>query len=412
MDRADGFAPIGVDIGAVRTKVAVGSGNPWDIPTPRALWKDDLVEVHTLRDLVATARSAAAHHTVRSELVVAVPDQWMVRGDDEPLVAVATTPQAERLVAALEAEFGAVRTVSRSACLAGSVEDYSDGVGLVCDVGARTVDAAAFVRDGDTVRVFEVESAVIGDVEPTALMLDLPSSRQVAALHEERAERRWRATRVLDRAAQFPAYRNTPVYLPGAHGGSIDAARVTAALRPVAEVAAEVVTRLLDRISVPRPAELIVTGGNALGPVVVALRSVVAAVREVAPGAVALGAARIASGVVGVISAYPHAVGVVTHRVVHGLLEQVVLPAPVSERTAIALECIETYEASSVIRVRPGQQGPWLDAVTEASIAVTPGRYRVSVATRCSPFGAICLRDNDSGAVMTVLVDPTGGRDR
>ncbi|MFE1596840.1 hypothetical protein [Nocardia sp. NPDC058705] len=407
MADAELVAPVGVDIGTVRTKVAVGNSMARDVPTPPALWHNDRIDGSALRALVTAARSAVAHRSGRSELVVAVPDQWMVGPDAEPLAAVEASPQAERLVAALRTEFDVVQPVSRSACLAAFVEDFADGVGLVCDVGARTVAAAAFVRDGDTVRVFDVESTVIGDVEPTALMLTVPSSRQVTALHAERVERHWRATRVLARAVASPAYRSTPIYLAGAHGGSIDAATVAAALQPVAAAAADVVARLLDRISVPRSVELILTGGNALGPVVAAVRSVVADVRQVVPGAVALGAARIASGAVRVIGAYPHAVGVVTHRVTHGLLEQLVLTAPVSERTAIALECIEAYEVSSVVRVRPGQQGPWLESATETPISVAPGRYAVFVETRCSPYGALRLRDNDSGDVMTVLVDPT-----
>ncbi|MEV0544352.1 hypothetical protein [Nocardia salmonicida] len=405
----DPCAATGVDIGTARTKLALGpTHHIWDGPTPDDLWRDGHVDVKSLRTVLATAATANAMNPPRSGLGIAVPDHWMIRGHDDPLSTAASTPRGKDLIAALGTEFGQVHPVARSACLAAGLTDATDGVGLLCDVGAGTVDAAAFIRDGDTVRIFDVESAQVGTEEPTSLMLPSPSRAQVAALHDERVARSWRATRVLARAERFSAYQDTPVYLAGRHGGHIDARTVATALGPIGQLAATVVGRLLARIEVAEAVPLSVAGGNALGPVIAALRSVFAtAVGSIAAGSVATGAARIAAGSVRVIGGYPYVIGVLSHHVHRGLLEPTVLAAPLSERIPLEIECVEPQSMSSIIRVRPEATGPWIRPDFDETKAVPPGHYQVYVQTRRASFGVLLLREKGSGNVLTFLVDPT-----
>ncbi|QIS10503.1 hypothetical protein [Nocardia arthritidis] len=392
--------PIGIDIGTVYTKIATDPGTPpWQEPTP---WRDagpDAAIADLLRLLTGRGPGTL-------ELVVAVPDRWTYDGPDEPLRAPEDTAVGNRWrTALLAAGFARVRLVARLHGLA-AVLGGPDGCRLLCDIGSGNMSAAVVERSGSAVRLIDVAHRDIGEFEPAAAMLGPGRTPGLlAALHRERLIRSRRAQLVLDRAERIPRYLGTTVYLPGAHGDSIDAESAGAALRPIADLAAGLLRELLAATGDPLD-ELVLTGGNALGSVVSSAAAAVSdrihSVRVLPPGTNAEGALRIARGEVVPMTGYPHTIGLVSHRIRYGRLESVILPVPAAG-AALEVEVVESQGVSPVIRMRPNNAGAWVDCAP-SELRVPPGRYRVRVLTRRSRDGMLSFADAHGDAVLELPI--------
>lgn len=410
-------AAVGIDIGSVCAKVALGTRpDPWHGPTPAAEEPERILEL-----LHAVSSSTGVEvDPQRSNIVVAVPDRWMAAGPEDSLVPLESSVEGLRLRAELtrRPELAAVRLASGMLCLAASTAG-PDGCVLVCDVGASTVDAAVCLREGPNLRILDIECAQTAMADPVAILLDVVGAgasrdRLEAALHTRRRQHAPRARILLDRAARVPRYRSAIVYPPGAHGDSIDVAALLAALAPIAELTARVVERLVTRVREAVLPELVLTGGNAAGPVIAALRAVgadgIRTVRVFDPGAVATGALRIAQGSAHAVTTYPDTIGVASQRIRHGLLESVILPIPLVTEQPLELDVEDTGGATPVLRIRPAGETTWLTSEPIAAVRLPSGRYSVVVTTRYSARGAVRFRDTRDGTTIDVPIGRAVGQ--
>ncbi|MFD3458343.1 hypothetical protein ACFWVM_01420 [Nocardia fluminea] len=291
-----------------------------------------------------------------------------------------------------------------------------DGFTLVCQVGRHSVVAAVVLSSRGALRVLDARSAELGDAEPSARMLSAsgitPTPDRVAALDTERAHRAGRADLLLTRAQTHRQYLATPVYLAGAHGGSIDAATVLAALGPVAEVVADVIAALVARASPSTRLDLTLTGISALGPVVDSARIAVggrlAQARVIEATEVETGITRIAAGAVRVVTEYPHTVGVLTHRIRDGLLTQVIESVPVVPVTQLVIECKQPQRIAQTMRIRVDGDGGWLAVNASAARQFPAGRYQLSVDPSRTEWGRLRVMA-DSGDSTEIPIEPERG---
>ncbi|WP_410876081.1 hypothetical protein [Nocardia sp. A7] len=291
-----------------------------------------------------------------------------------------------------------------------------NGHTLVCQVGQRVVVAAVVLRSHGALRVLDTQSAQIGDAEPSARMLSAngstPTPDRVAALNTERAHRAGRADLLLARALTHRQYLATPVYLSGAHGGPIDAATVLAALRPLAEVVADVIAALVARASPSMRLDLALTGISALGPVVdsahIAVGGRLEQARVIEATDVETGRTRIATGVVRVVTKYPHTVGVLTHRIRDGFLTQAIESVPVVPATQLVIECQVPQRIAQIMRIRVDGDGGWLAVDASAARQFPAGRYWLSVDPSRTEWGRLQVTA-DSGDITDIPIEPERG---
>ncbi|MGV9680897.1 hypothetical protein ACWDSJ_36980 [Nocardia sp. NPDC003482] len=268
--------------------------------------------------------------------------------------------------------------------------------------------AAVCLRTGNTLRVLDSECAAISDLDPVAAWLTGSDRRsrmeQAPLLHAERYLHARRARLILDRAERFPRYREAIVYPEGGGCGPIRAEELAAILHPIAAQGSRVVADLLARITEPLLPDLVITGGNAIGPVVSAIARTAAAVtdsvRIVPPWSAAVGARRIAAGEIRVDATFPNTIGLLAHRTHHGRLESVVLPVPAAETTGLAIEVADDQEVGRLVRIRDRGVGPWLEYNTvDGGPRLPAGRYEVNLLTRRTAHGALQFRDIATGAI-------------
>lgn len=405
---------IGMDVGSARTKVVrARDGAAWEGGTPSVGY------AAFLRTLLSP-NGQFPIPTEQTTAVVAAPDRWRV-GGATPVPLGDTSAGAEWVRALTEdAGIAQVRLVPGLQCVAAAQlhADPEPGCVLVCDVGATTIDAALYSWDGHTTWLLDAEHAGVSYDDPDSLLLeeiteptddtDRPVPDPLAvlrALAEERYAHSRRITLVVERAREQDRYQDTPVCLPGRFP-PIPARAVDAALRPVAATAATVVRRLVERIEdTPRP-ELVVTGGNALGPVATAVREaagdLVTDVRVVAPITTARGAALIGQGVVGAADSYPHRLGIPARQVRDGWLESVVLPLDAAMPRTVELP--DHHRGPLPVAVRLDDDGPWLTAAPVDPVDVAPGRHQVTPALHRAGLGGVVVRHEDSGMEIVQML--------
>ena len=408
-----------MDVGSARTKVVrARDGAAWEGGTPPVGYAG------FLRTLLGQ-NGQFPTPTERTTAVVAAPDRWRV-GGATPVPLGETSAGAEWVRALTEdAGIAKVRLVPGLQCVAAAQlhNDPEPGCVLVCDVGAMTVDAALYSWDGRSTWLLDAEHAEVNYDDPDSLLLEgmaeptddvgrtVPDP--LAALHalaEQRYVHSRRITLVVERAREHDRYQDTPVCLPGRFP-PIPARAFDAALRPVAAIAATVVRKLAERIEdTPRP-ELVVTGGNALGPVRAAVREaagdLVTDVRVVAPLTTARGAALIGQGVVGASDTYPHRLGIPARQVRDGWLESVVLPLDVA--TPLTVELPEDHRGPLPVAVRLDEDGPWLTTAPAAPVSVAPGRHQVTPALHRAGLGGVVVRHEESGKEVVQMLSSRPG---
>lgn len=418
-----------MDVGSARTKVVrARDGAAWEGSTPS-------VEYAAFLHKLLSPGGEFPVPAARTAAVVAAPDRWRV-GGQTPVPLGETGPGAE-WVHALTKDIGLaeVRLVPGLQCVA-AVQVHADpepGCVLVCDVGAMTVDVALYSWDGRTTWLLDAEHADVSYDDPDNLLLaGMPEPppdtdrtvpdvmAQLRALGEERCVQSHRIRLVVARASQQERYLDTPAVL-SKRFGSISARAIDAALRPVAGTAAAAVRRLAARVEDTPSRDLVVTGGNALGPVVdavlVAAGDLVTGVRVVAPITTARGAALIGQGEVGAADSYPHRLGIPARQVRNGLLESTVLPLDVS--ASLAVDVPEDHRGPLPVAVRLDNEGPWRTARPVTPVDVAPGRHHVTPALHRAGLGGVVVRHEDSGEeIVQVLstrpgaaIDLTGTRE-
>lgn len=410
---------IGLDVGSARTKVVrARDGAAWEGGSPSVGY-------------AAFLRTLLGRHgqfpvpTEHTTAVVAAPDRWRV-GGATPVPLGETSAGAEWVRALTEdAGIAEVRLVPGLQCVAAAQlhTDPEPGCVLVCDVGAMTVDAALYSWDGHTTWLIDAEHAEVSYDDPDSLLLkgmaegsddaDRTEPDPLAvlrALAEERYLHGRRITLVLERAREQERYQDTPVCLPGRFP-PIPARAFTAALAPWAAIAATVVRRLAERVEdTPRP-ELVVTGGNALGPVSTAVREaagdLVTDVRVVAPITTARGAALIGGGAVGASESCPYSLGIAARRIRDGWLESVVLP--LDPATPLTVELPDDHRGPLPVAVRLDDDGPWHDTTPVAPVGLVPGRHLVTPASHRAGLGGVVVRHENSGREVLQMLSPRPG---
>ncbi|WP_394617039.1 hypothetical protein JNUCC0626_46765 [Lentzea sp. JNUCC 0626] len=398
-------AEIGIDLGSARTKVACGD-RAWHGPSGADV--AGLLREVVLRDCGVAPDGASA--------VVAVPDEWTAPDVD------GTSRERTSEGVALErllldrAGFGSVRLVPVTQCVVAVCGELSGSV-LVCDVGARAVTVAVHACEATTSRPLDSET-VSSEVRELLRRAAGVEAAGLAAFDEHRCQAAGRAGVVLERARTHERYLGTPVYLPG-----VTAEAVLAALRPLATLVGEVVTRVLGRVGEP-VTQVLLTGGNVLGPVEEAVREAVAAsvhvlgpvenaageavpVHVLAPDAVARGAWRIAAGLATARDDHPHELGIGVRRIVGGLLESVTLP--VGGRTPVTVEVESDHSGQVPVRVRIDRQGPWREAGQAERVRVPRGTYHVTALGRRGGLGAVLLRPAGAGADIVLPLGAEAG---
>ncbi|GGS54779.1 hypothetical protein GCM10010171_57410 [Actinokineospora fastidiosa] len=438
------MAALGLDIGSVRTKAATaGRTGLWHQPslvvdTGRGLWfgsaalttapgatsYDRLLGAFAdspesglpgrmlgeyLRWLLGSRNVALS----QARVVVAAPDRWMAGdGDTWPSAVGAEGAALAELVARL-AGVESVRVVPGSQCVAAGVLP-DDGALLVCDVGARTVTAAVYACESGATRLLDVEYA---DTAASGLPARLAEASRAgasagdplrwAALENERCVRADRARIVLAQAAVRERYRATPVCLPGRHGGAITADVLVDALDALAELVGTVVGRLVARCAEPLLPDIVVTGGNALGPVPAAALAAAcgraSSARVVPPTAAASGALLIATGRARALDGFPHELGLAIRRVRCGLLESAVLPVGESSTPDTEITVPDDHTGPLPVRVRLNREGDWRPAEAVTPVDVRPGRYRVCAMGRRAGLGALLLRPENGADIVYPL---------
>ncbi|GLY50786.1 hypothetical protein [Lentzea sp. NBRC 102530] len=383
---------IGIDVGSARTKVACGD-RVWHGPSSTDV--AGLLREVVRRDCGVEPDGAAA--------VVAVPDGWAAEGADGTWTeAVEHTSQGAELARVLteRAGFGSVRLVPVSQCVA-AAHGETTGCVLVCDVGASAVTAAVYACEATTSRLLDSETARSevreslrekAGVEPAGLV----------AFDEHRCQAAERAVIVLERARTHQRYLGTPVYLPG-----VTAEMVLEALRPLATLAAALVTRVLERVGEP-VGHVLLTGGNVLGPVEAAVRAAAGApVHVLTPDQAARGAWRIAAGRATALDGYPHELGIGVRRIAGGLLESTTIP--VGGRTPVTVEVETDHSGQVPVRVRIDRQGPWREAGQQHRVHVPRGTYHVTALGRRGGLGAVLLRPAGAGADIVLPLGAEAG---
>jgi hypothetical protein len=416
---------IGLDIGSVRTKIALdtGAASSWHEPSARtdaALLTAFANAGGTgapARRLADFLRSVLDRPTTprQAAIVVAVPDQWTESADGPWRTAPGNSPVGAVLLRVLTEDvgFASARLVPGTQCVA-ATDFPAAGCLLVCDVGAETVGAAVYSRDGDGTRLLDAEHASVAESGlRQALLGSSAGDAHVVALENERCARGRRAELVLARAAVAERYLGTPVYLAGAHGAALTADVVLAALRPLADLAARVVRRLLARVAEPLLPELLLTGGNAIGPVesavVAATGGRIATARRLAPSAAAAGALRIATGAAVALDGYPHELGIAIRRIRNGLLESATIAVGETGATPtiVTVDIDETGPLPVLVRVR--RTGPWRKTEGAQAVRLPAGRYRVSALGSRAGLGAVLLRPIDGGPDVVYPLGPAAG---
>lgn len=411
---------LGLDVGAVRTKAA--AADLWHGPSVFADTPDG--RRYGAAALAGAAPVSSAWQALgeflggvvapggpvdvqprRTAVVMAVPDGWTKGVGATWTSTVDTTPagQEVRRVLTDSLGFASARLVPGTQCAASDYLDRNPDVSgclLVCDVGAGTVDAAVFACEAGTTRLLDAEH---GDVGTTGLTDTLaraaapepggdPAWRRMA-LEDARCRGARRARVVLDRAATHDRYLDTPAYLAGPHGDALTARVVLAALRPLADLVTRVVAALSARVAEPLLPELVVTGGNVLGPVERALRAAGDRVHRLDPGAAARGALSIATGRTTALDGYPHELGVAVRRVEAGLLRAETLP--VTAATPVTVDLRTDHRGPLPVLVRLNREGPW--RTTTSAVELRAGAYRVTALGNRAGLGAVLLRPADGG---------------
>ncbi len=262
---------VGLDVGSAWTKIATGAVEV-DV-TPTDLPREAFVGAGAPLSLTAFLTRLPRAFDGPAALVIAVPDPWL--GGSAPL--------ADELSRCITESIGvpAPRMVSELLCAAAARPGPpSDGVQVLCDVGAQSVAAAACARDGAAVRLLAVEHAPDGAAVVDAALLDVLVGTGAAA-----AQRRVRLRRALDRArrghglraellfehlnrvdarprgrAAAEAWRTVPVYpMDGDHRLTLGV--VERAARPLAAAVRGVLERLAVRLRGRAPTAVAVTGG-------------------------------------------------------------------------------------------------------------------------------------------------------
>lgn len=348
----------------------------------------------------------------RTVAALAVPESWT---EGSTRTAPGDTSRGRALISLLgdEVGFASARLVPALQCAAAvHTQRRRPDAGnlLLCDIGSSTVDIAVCDVDGSTSRLLDAEQCDAGTSDLATTLLADPA--RIAALDDERCHNARRARLVLQRARVQDRYLDTPVYLPGTHGPTITAATVLDALRPVAELAARAVSTLLSRFTEPLLPEMVVTGGNAMGPVLSAILDAadgrVTSIDVLDPDAVAAGALLVATGQVTAIDHYPHQLGIAVHRIVRGELESTVIPVSESPETPTIVEVRSDHNGPIPVLIKPGREGQWRVPTAATPVLVPPGSYRIEVSDRHSGLGGISLRPIDGGPdiVCALGTDP------
>lgn len=434
MSRAD--LALGLDVGTARTKAATATAE-WhgpsvyaDTPAGRRCGEAAIAAGHPVRHGSPDAPGALADflggvvgpgrpvdvEPGRTSVVMAVPDRWTRGAGDTWASTVDSWPEgaAVRRVLTGVLGFADARLVPGTQCTAAAHlagRAGTEGCLLVCDVGAGTVDAAVFACERGTTRLLDAEH---GDVAATGLPRRLLEAaghasgdpgRWLAALEDARCRAERRARVVLDRAAAHERYLDTPAYPAGRHGAALTARTLLEALRPLADLVTRVVSALLGRLAEPPGPELVVTGGNVLGPVEAALRAVGGRVHRLDPGAAARGALLIATGRATVLDGYPHELGVAVRRVEHGLLRAETVPITGSE--PVTLDVRRDHRGPLPVRVRLNRTGPWRETASVAEVRA--GTYRVTALGNRAGLGAVLLRPVGGGPDVVCPLGPEAG---
>jgi hypothetical protein len=182
----------------------------------------------------------------------------------------------------------------------------------------------------------------------------------------------------------------------------------------LAALTADVLRRLLSRVTEPLLPDLVLTGGNAIGPVVAAAVAAtdgrVRSARRLDPTAAAQGALRIAIGEATALEGYPHELGIAVRRIRHGLLESTTVAISEPGTAAMVLTVDADQTGPLPVRVRMNRQGPWRETEAAQQVRVRHGTYRVSSLGRRAGLGAVLLRPVDGGEDVVYPLGPDAGR--
>jgi hypothetical protein len=399
---------VALDLGSHVTKVAVASAGTAPAvriqPTSPGGWR-------------AALEAALAHSGVGPEtpVTLAVPDKWLSGS-------AAGGRHQEEVRHAVEDELGLrdvswVGQLAAVAAVAASQRGHAEsGTYLVCDVGGRTVRAAACDVSGQQVRQRAVDSGRPGggwrDFDAAVRSaLGEPAGGALTAWHRDAVEQERRARVVLNRAMDKPQLRDALAYtLGGGHeltaGQVIDCFAATAD-RIKASVSAVLSPGVPSQGAPPggRPAVAVLAGGLAWLPLATRVLSDVAG-PGLAP--VVLGVDAAVTGALLLSPPAPAAppglpdVSLPMNEVRDGLLTEVSQPVPWTRPFA----CQEPLHVSEPrVTVDVGGRRATLPVP-----GLAPGWYRIGVRPAWAGTGVLVLRGAGGDIHVLPLDDATGRR--
>lgn len=224
-------AQAGLDIGAVRTKIAFDPATPvWHGPSPIAGSHRGLLGAFAevagaatparlltgfLSELLAPAGPVPVKPG-RTAVVAAVPDAWIGADAADTWTAPGSTPVGRSLHRLLTEDvgFASARLVPGLQCAAATYTERrpESGCLLLCDIGSSTVDTAVYVLDGATTRLLDADYGNVADSALRQTLLKAADDRgaiddpaRIAALEDERCRRAHRVRLVWKGPRSMPA---------------------------------------------------------------------------------------------------------------------------------------------------------------------------------------------------------------